>query len=248
MLYNESKVCARVKEWREKCGHSQEQVARCIGTTRQTLSEFEQGNPDKLRLGQLLILCRPNVELDGETIPMMDCELGYLLGEEGYENRTRAKTDICKATGLSEVAVSALESRKEITVDITLFKNAGYSDEKISAILDAQVSIAKQKRTLLLEVIEKLLTSVQSERIIDKLVNAFDAKEIYDRAMKLIESYNSPDFVFEKQRVSFMEAFDVVEKDGMCILPSNEAEEYFINEASLTFREMLKEMLHKERE
>lgn len=258
-------ISSRVKEWRKGKGYSLQLLADCLGVSRDTITRFEEGHISAFNLEHLNILCSKQKEIHvgivpaydkkgfestktGYIIPMMDCELGYLLGEEGYANRTRAKTDICKATGLSEVAVSALESRKEITVDITLFKNAGYSDEKISAILDAQVSIAKQKRTLLLEVIEKLLTSVQSERIIDKLVNAFDAKEIYDRAMKLIESYNSPDFVFEKQRVSFMEAFDVVEKDGMCILPSNEAEEYFINEASLAFREMLKEMLHKERE
>lgn len=44
------------------------------------------------------------------VIPMFDCEVGYLLGEEGYENRKRTTTDICKETGLSAEAVNVLRN------------------------------------------------------------------------------------------------------------------------------------------
>jgi transcriptional regulator with XRE-family HTH domain len=54
------------------------------------------------KLEYLLVMCEA-----------FDCELGYLLGEPNYENRTRIKTDICNVTNLSEEAVAYLCENKE---------------------------------------------------------------------------------------------------------------------------------------
>lgn len=259
-------ICSKVKEWRREQGYSLQLLADCLGVSRDTITRFEEGNISAFNLEHLSILCSKQRKIHvgivpaydkkgfertktGYSIPMMDCELGYLLGEEGYENRTRAKTDICKATGLSEVAVSALNSRREITIDIAPYKNMGYDDAQISTLIDLIVSSAKRKHTLLLDVIEKLVTSKHTERIISEFESALDSREVYTNIIKRMEDFmHSENPVLEKIPIPLHEAWEVVEKEGLCILPSDKAEEYFINEASLAFKDMLKEMLSQEKE
>ena len=68
--------------------------------SRSTLDNWTKGKG--LSLETLLFLCEE-----------FDCELGYLLCENGYENKTREATDICEATGLSEEAVKVLKKEAE---------------------------------------------------------------------------------------------------------------------------------------
>ena len=44
---------------------------------------------------------------------LFHCELGYILGEPGYENGTRVKTDIAAQTGLPAPAVEHLQEIRE---------------------------------------------------------------------------------------------------------------------------------------
>ena len=139
----------RLMEWRTKCKYSRQLIADCLGVSRDTIAKFEKGDISKLNLEHLFILCGKQIEINvginptyekkgynrtrtGYIIPMMDCELGYLLGEEGYENRTRAKTDICKATGLSEDTVGFLV-RKKNDMDNDVISHA---DTELYALLD----------------------------------------------------------------------------------------------------------------
>lgn len=259
-------ISSRVKEWRKGKGYSLQLLADCLGVSRDTITRFEEGHISAFNLEHLNILCSKQKEIHvgivpaydkkgfestktGYIIPMMDCELGYLLGEEGYENRTRAKTDICKATGLSEVAVSALDSRREITIDIAPYKNMGYDDSQISTLIDLTVSSAKRKHSLLLDVIEKLVTSKHTTRMISEFESALNSREAYTNIFKRMEDFmHSKNPVFEKMPIPLHKAWEIVENEGLCILPSDKAEEYFINEASLAFKEILKEMLHTDKE
>lgn len=93
-IYNETIIGERIKEARgtmtkaalaEKCGVEQYQ----------TITKWENG--DSLpSLKKLLKLCE-----------IFHCELGYLLGY--HKEKTRARTDCCKETGLSEEAVHKLQ-------------------------------------------------------------------------------------------------------------------------------------------
>lgn len=73
-----------------------------LGISRNTLSSLENGNSVSVDFNLLIELCK-----------LFSCELGYLLCEEGYENRTRQVTDIVSSTGLSEKAVNALINANE---------------------------------------------------------------------------------------------------------------------------------------
>lgn len=79
---------------RNQCGHA---------FSTNTLTLIENGESNKLSLDILEAMCE-----------IFDCELGYLLGEEGYENRTRVKTDIVKETGISQEALDQILRLNEI--------------------------------------------------------------------------------------------------------------------------------------
>lgn len=70
--------------------------------SRQTAANWESGRklPD---LDNLLRMCA-----------LFNCEMGYLLCEEGYECKTRAITDIQERTGLSEKAIEQILILKEV--------------------------------------------------------------------------------------------------------------------------------------
>lgn len=97
--YDWKNIGSRIKNEREKKGMSQSNFAEYCGlqrTSRGTVGEWEKGKrlPD---LEALLKMCE-----------LFECELGYILCEEGYECKTRAQTDIQEKTGLTAEAVSSL--------------------------------------------------------------------------------------------------------------------------------------------
>lgn len=97
--YDWKSIGERIKSEREKKGMSQSNFAEYCGlqrTSRGTVGEWEKGKrlPD---LEALLKMCE-----------LFECELGYILCEEGYECKTRAETDIQEKTGLTAEAVSSL--------------------------------------------------------------------------------------------------------------------------------------------
>lgn len=95
-IYNLDNISKVIRETRKAIGISQEQLSKECSVARSTVIKWEQGKiePD---MHSLLTMCN-----------LFDCELGYLLGEEGYEDGKRTVTDICKVTGLSRLAVDNL--------------------------------------------------------------------------------------------------------------------------------------------
>ena len=74
-----------------------------VHISRNKLSEFEHGTYSDVSLSFLSGLCK-----------LFDCDMGYLLGEKGYENKNRQTTDIVRATGLTEDAVNELQDFENI--------------------------------------------------------------------------------------------------------------------------------------
>lgn len=94
--YDPVAIGSRIGEERKAIGWSMEAVATHIGTTRQSISKWENGQGEPT-VYDLLRLCN-----------LFDCDLGYLLCEEGYSCKTRKATDIKAATGLSEYSIISL--------------------------------------------------------------------------------------------------------------------------------------------
>ena len=97
MNYDYEKIGKRIKAERKAHGMTQENFSAAYRVKRSTVSKWEHGETIP-SFQTMLDMCKD-----------FDCELGYLLCENGYENRTREATDICEATGLSEEAVKVLK-------------------------------------------------------------------------------------------------------------------------------------------
>lgn len=102
MNYEYEKIGERIKTERKKLRMTQEAFAEKYHVKRSTVSKWEHGE------------AMPNFQTMLDICADFNCELGYLLCENGYENKTRETTDICKATGLSEKAVSILSCRNKV--------------------------------------------------------------------------------------------------------------------------------------
>lgn len=96
MKYNEEQIGKLIKQEREKRGMTQAQLASELFVTNKQISNYERGKPIP-PLDKLLDLCS-----------VFDCELGYLLGEEGYQNETQIKTAVCESTGLSMDSIQSI--------------------------------------------------------------------------------------------------------------------------------------------
>ena len=136
-IYNLDNISKLIRETRKAIGISQEQLSKKCSVSRSTVIKWEQGKiePD---MHSLLTMCN-----------LFDCELGYILGEEGYEEGKRTVTDICKATGLSKSAAD------------TLIKDTEYRDS------DALFSMLCSTRV-------RVINSLLQEGSGDKLIYAID--------------------------------------------------------------------------
>lgn len=141
MTYNIEKIGAKIRQEREEKGLSLSYVAEFVGVQQyQTVSNWEKGNATP-SLEKLLKIC----ELFG-------VELGYLLGEKGYELKTRAKTDFHELTGLSENAIESITERKEA-------KEVNQAGESAKFVLKVDESAQ-------IEVLSKLLCSLDFWKVL----------------------------------------------------------------------------------
>lgn len=126
MKYNSVEIGKRIRENREKLGLTQaelgEKLSKNIREQKSVhaISEYESGKTLP-PLPTLFNLCE-----------VFDCELGYLLGEENYSDKTILKSKFLEMTGLSSEAF-------DIMVRITNMKNKknGWSyDESVVEVLN----------------------------------------------------------------------------------------------------------------
>ena len=96
MKYDAELVGKLIKQEREKRGLTQSQLASKLGVVPKQISNYERAKPIP-PLDKLMDLC-----------DVFECELGYLLGEENYQNETQIKTAVCNSTGLSMESIQSV--------------------------------------------------------------------------------------------------------------------------------------------
>ena len=101
MQYEQKKIARRIKQEREALGWTKGELASELSVNRNTITTWERLDEDGRipPLDDMLNMCK-----------LFDCEIGYLLCEEGYEVgiKTRKQADIQSKTGLSPKAVEML--------------------------------------------------------------------------------------------------------------------------------------------
>ena len=169
MQYSAEVIGKRIRFEREKRGWTQEKVGKEIGVVAKQISKYEKGDPCP-PINMLLELCK-----------LFDCELGYLLGEEGYSEGTRLQTNIRKELGLtiestnSIKKVIASERRKILcgsesehyTGALNKFLSSSFFPALIATMSDLDAQIKEKNQ---------IYTSIK-EKYGEKLFN--EALEIY---------------------------------------------------------------------
>lgn len=178
--YDFKKIAKKIKETRKEHKISQEKISEECHVSRATVIKWEKGGqlPD---LNSMLIMCN-----------LFDCELGYLLCEKGYENKTREVTDICKATGLSENAVNNLMYDTSFREDYPILKYAYSKRVKlINLLLDEGIGLTNSiwdyksfefRRLELSKNFDLKLFSIDKPNL-----NKFDSFKAIDIAILLIQ-------------------------------------------------------------
>lgn len=102
MLYSHNIIGEKIYELRIECHMTQEKLSEKVSSvvgreiSRQKISKWEFGEPIS-KLDELQALAT-----------IFDCQIGYILGEDDYNCRTRGKSYIQEVTGLSEKAINNL--------------------------------------------------------------------------------------------------------------------------------------------
>ena len=95
MKYNSEEIGNRIKNEREKRGWSQDKLGKKLFISGKQISIYESGSLPPLN--NLLSLCE-----------IFECELGFLLGEDGYAKGTQLKSQIYSLTGLTNQSIEVL--------------------------------------------------------------------------------------------------------------------------------------------
>jgi len=98
MKYDHEEIGRIIREERKKLGWTQDKLGEILYISGKQISNYEKGSP------------LPSLETMLKLAELFNCELGYLLGEESYSNRTRLNTSICESLGLSAKAVDSLRA------------------------------------------------------------------------------------------------------------------------------------------
>ena len=175
MIYNlenlnkKIKIGERIRKERIAAGYkTQPSFAVAVGLqeeSRTSVSKWENGI-ELPAFDKLINMCE-----------IFDCEIGYLLCEDGYIGRTRAETDFQKATGLSKRAVEKLFMFRKRTKDSDSFSNFDFYINEI---------IENDDFAELLEAIKKHVWGFNQERhysiddekpeVIESLTNTFNCE------------------------------------------------------------------------
>ncbi|MBO7283821.1 MAG: hypothetical protein J6U71_02015 [Bacteroidales bacterium] len=120
MEYNYKEIGKRISAERKAAGYtSQDDFIVAINRAYYKNDDWETSNSKPGIIARNTLSAIENgkiVTFDLRVLTAMatvlDCEVGYILCEKGYENKTRRTTDIANATGLSEEAIQILNEHK----------------------------------------------------------------------------------------------------------------------------------------
>lgn len=123
MKYNAEQIGKRIRLEREKHGWSQKKLGEMLHISSKQISIYESGTLPPM--DNLLALC-----------DLFDCELGYLLGEDDYANKTKLETKIYETIGLNRESIKILEY---ITSATSRF-HFGYESETFRRLLNTLIT------------------------------------------------------------------------------------------------------------
>ena len=212
MNYNYKEIGKRIKSERKLLGKSQEELSGDLKVKRSTVGSWENGKT------------LPSFQTMINMCKMFNCEMGYLLCEEGYEEKTRKITDICRETGLSAEAVEILMEEKKRLNKIDEWnekKNWFVEHKSRSLMLEVIERIIKNDKYIQTE-IEKLKTNKWNIKGLEEDENFKDIEKAFNEALKEKISWQYADggFFEEAERKEIF--LDKLKENAIKYYDSNE--------------------------
>ncbi|NBK91889.1 XRE family transcriptional regulator [bacterium 1XD21-13] len=172
MAYNAEKIGKTILAERTKLKLSQMELGKKIGIVGKQISNYEKGKTI------------PPIDVMLKLCDVLQCELGYLLGEPDYSEGTKLETAITTTTGLN---TNALNNIRTITGTEKSCLSFGYESDSYRSILNSLFS--SPQFISFIECLHDLDTAVSdSKNVFSELGNKI-GKERLDEAFTF---YNSP--------------------------------------------------------
>lgn len=165
MNYNEEEIGKRIQSERLKHNWTQKQLGEKLHLSGKQISVYEKG---KIPPQNVLV----------EMCNLFNCELGYLLGEEGYEQETLLFSKIKELSGLTPDTLTALN--------------------KIGYIEDLRIRPEERKVKYTLN---KILQSQEFSNIVTMIHNIKDISDNYKEAKKPIEEKYTSEQINEALKI-----------------------------------------------
>lgn len=102
MKHSSEKIGKNIKKERLKRGWSQAKLGKSLGVSGKQISNYENEDPNKNTLPPLDILLN--------MCDLFDCDLGYLIGEDGYSQKTKKLTIAANETGFTEESLQQIRT------------------------------------------------------------------------------------------------------------------------------------------
>ena len=102
MKHSPEKIGMIIKRERNKKNLSQAKLGKFLGVTGKQISNYENEDPNKNTLPPLDILLN--------MCDLFECDLGYLIGEDGYSQKTKKLTIAANETGFTEESLQQIRT------------------------------------------------------------------------------------------------------------------------------------------
>lgn len=219
MKYDCEQIGKNIREERKRLGLTQDKLGKLLYVTGKQVSNYEKGNP------------LPSLETLLKMSELFHCELGYLLGEESYKDRSKLNTAICESLGITSKAVESLRTATQsgLTQElaerqraISRFFESPYFGEFLDCLVDA-AAVSNQLETYTASVHQKMVDRYGEERA-EKALMFFmpgveipvtdmddaeiqEAKKEYDAAFDKVQS---DEYHLKVARYELREAFELL--------------------------------------
>lgn len=171
MNYNKEQIGKAIFTERTKLGISQAELGKKIGTVGKQISNYEKGKTI------------PPIETMFKLCDIFDCELGYLLNEPDYSDKTKFETAITKVTGLN---AKSLASIHKITGTDNSCLCFGNEPESYRSILNSLIS--SNDFAYFIECLHYLDTAISKSKNVSCDIISKIGEERYIEAFKLYYS------------------------------------------------------------
>ena len=138
MKYNEKQVGKNIRKERKLHNYTQEELGEILGCSGKQISKYEQAEP------------LPSTSTLLDMCDLFGCELGYLLGEEEYDNKNRLTSAIEKYSGLTAESVSSIRAMSYMVTHTINYKtreseilNNLLSNKAFKTMFEALVALDK---------------------------------------------------------------------------------------------------------